>query len=145
MTDLHYAIQNAYKNARNRNWDKIYVLLDVHGTIASSTYSSDQMELYPDAVAALRVLCSFPEVRIILWTSCYEKEIVKWCTILASKGITVSAVNRSLEKNSRTGNFSKKPYFSVLIDDKAGFRPSQWPEVVFSFSISRVEHPLVKS
>jgi len=134
---LHHSILKAYKRAKDMNWDKIYVLLDIHGTIAKSNYSSVRKIIYPNAMVALRIISKLPEVRLIIWSSCYKKDIDNWVRLLKKCKIKISAINETIVPNTKTGDFRKKPYFSVLIDDKAGFDPRTWEEVTTFFLMAR--------
>jgi len=134
--DLINAISNAYCKAHDRKWNKIYILLDIHGTIAESNYDNKKIVFYRHAITALRI-CKFKEIRIIIWSSCYPKDIKKYVRMLKRQGVRVDAVNRSMEKNNRTGDFRKKPYFSIIIDDKAGFDHNDWHRVSAIFADER--------
>lgn len=142
MIDIMSAVDNAYRTADKRGWDRIYVLLDIHGTIARSNYSNTKIEFLPHAIKALRKIGRFPEVRFILWTSCYPKTIRMCINALKKYGIPIAAVNRSLIKNTKTGDFRKKPYFSIIIDDKAGFDSNNWMIVPNIFQVSRSRYPI---
>jgi hypothetical protein len=140
--DLEKAIRKAYKTAQNRDWSKIYVMLDVHDTIASSTYRDDEVTFYPEAIEALRKLSKFPEIKLVLWTSCYPERYEYFINKLGALGIKIAYVNETPIKNTATGDFGKKPYFSIIIDDKAGFDYREWDEVAQLFGSIREEIPL---
>ena len=46
--------------------------------------------------------------------------------------------------STATGDFSMKPYFNVLLDDKAGHRPKDWQVVVDATKMFREKFPLAK-
>lgn len=64
--------------------------------------------------------------------------------MLRKEGVRVDGINRSLEKNNKTGDFRKKPYFSIIIDDKAGFNHYDWPEVYQLFQDARKKFKIYK-
>jgi deoxyribodipyrimidine photolyase len=140
--DLSRAITKAYRTAKERNWDTIYILVDAHDTICGSNYKDAEAEFYPQALHALREICKLPEVHLVLWTSCYPEEGPKYVRRLAGEGVFIKGLNETPVENTTTGDFRKKPYFSILIDDKAGFVPEEWSLVYSTIAQCRVEYPL---
>lgn len=126
------AIARAYKTMRERNWDTIYWAIDLHGVCMTSNYEEGKHEFVHDfAVDTLRVISDLSESRIILWSSVHEDQKAPIIKAFADKGIKVSGFNHNPhEANTKTGCFDEKFYFSVLLDDKAGFDPmTDWCEV----------------
>lgn len=134
---LQRSIEKAYKTAADRGWDTIYVMVDVHDTIAKSNYKDTSLEFYPEAITVLKVLSKFPEIHLVLWTCCYEQHYAEYLNQCSAVGINFKSVNETAVENTKTGCFDKKPYFSVLIDDKAGFDPSEWLDVLWCFMRAR--------
>lgn len=57
---------------------------------------------------------------------------------LRSRGISVHYANENPEVgNTATGNFDRKFYFSVVVDDKAGFDPSEWEDIALAVRLCR--------
>lgn len=143
---LKQAIFKAYKTAKERNWNRVYILLDVHGTISVPSYqnphAASAVEYYPVAIKALEKISKFPEVRIILWTSSYPTTCRMMVSTLKRLDVRVDAVNASLVPNCETGDFTRKPYCSIIIDDKAGFDPKEWPFVLEDFKGARIMYKL---
>lgn len=135
--DLERAILRAYQLRSARSWEKIYLMIDVHGTIAESNYKDAESRFYPEAIDALQKICLLPEVELILWTSSYPQAVRRYQDRLASYGIPIPWANMSPIDNTSTGDFTIKPYFSILIDDKAGFDPEEWPLVSSAFLKAR--------
>ena len=44
---IEIAIKKAYEAAVNKNWDTIYVMVDIHDTIAESNYKNCRVDFYP--------------------------------------------------------------------------------------------------
>jgi hypothetical protein len=125
------AVRTAYKKMQDRNWDTIYYLVDLHETVFHSDYDNVALNIYPEAKKALQYLCMLPETKIILWSSVYEQDKETYINELKTYGIVVDAFNvNPFEGNTKMGCFSEKPYFSVVIDDKAGFIPSEWTDIM---------------
>jgi hypothetical protein len=135
--DLERSIRKAYRTALARGWDTLYVLVDVHDTVSGSNYKDTEAPFFPEAIEALRELSSFPEVCLVLWTCCYPKDFQRYGERFSEQGVQFKHFNKTPVENTKTGDFTDKPYFSVLIDDKAGFDPADWPEVARVFREAR--------
>ena len=140
--DLKRAIIKAYVTAQQRGWDTIYLMVDAHDTMCGSNYKDTEEAFFPNALEALRKISAFPEVFLVLWTSCYPKDGPRYIERLAAEGVHFKALNETPVENTKTGDFTLKPYFSVLIDDKAGFDPATWDEVYRTFYQAHTLCPL---
>lgn len=143
-TSLSRAIVNAYKKHRERNWDSFYWMIDIHGVLVPSSYLPFKSQLeqckfdefYEDAITTLTFLMSFPEMKFILWSSSthdYLEHIKN--RLVSSHGLPDDRIfiNANPEQNSTdVSDFSMKPYFSVLLDDKAGFEPTSDWKMIYS-------------
>jgi hypothetical protein len=130
------AISRAYKVAKERNWDKIYYAIDLHGVCFPSSYEKGNYQfINEDTLKGLQVISQQKESVIILWSSCYKEEQSKIMEFFRSNGVNVSYFNKNPnEANTNTGDFSEKFYFSVLLDDKAGFDPElDWKKIIYYF------------
>lgn len=136
---IEKAIQRAYQVMNERNWDKIYWAVDLHGVVLKSNYEQGGYEfINPQAMLALQLLTSREENVVILWSSCHEEEQNDIIYFLAENGIVVDYFNENPEvENTKTGCFDKKFYFSVLLDDKAGFEPDEDWSTIYRFMLKR--------
>jgi hypothetical protein len=117
------AITRAYNIMSERNWDTIYYCVDLHDTVFISKYDGIPNEFMPGAKEALQYISSLPESRIILWSSVKEDDKQAYIDVLTENDIKVHYFNSNPEVgDTEVGGFSEKFYFSVLIDDKAGFK-----------------------
>jgi hypothetical protein len=124
------AIERAYNTAIERSWENIFWCVDLHGTVLKANYKNDSFEFYDDAVAKyLKEISDYPETKIILWSSIYDADLKLVLELFNQHSIAVEFVNENpVVPNSQTGNFTEKFYFSILVDDKAGFHPDEWEE-----------------
>jgi hypothetical protein len=124
------AFNKAYEKKEKRGWDHIYVFVDVHETIFKPTYESGQKEFeyYKDAKKALKMVSNRKDIILGLSTCSYPDQIGRFLDKLESDGIHFDLINENpMEKNTSYANFDQKPYFNVLIEDKAGFEPDfEW-------------------
>ena len=125
---------NAFTLADQRNWDKIYVAVDVHGTICPPTWNKDLLDLsyYSIAKYVLQIMTKRSDIELILYTSSHPEEIEKYLAFFENDGIKFNYVNENPEVKTSNGygNYDKKFYFNVLLDDRAGFDPyNDWVEI----------------
>jgi hypothetical protein len=133
------AIIRAYQEKYLRGWDTLYFAIDLHGTIIER-YTGDEIKAYDYAEEALRKLSSMPDVVPILYTSTSEANLLpfnKWCF---DRRIFFKYLNENTECDSnKTGDFSKKFYFNVLLDDRAGFDPEvDWQNIIHSLDLAEI-------
>jgi hypothetical protein len=127
------AISRAYQTMVERKWSTIYWAIDLHGTCLKSNYKSTDFEFVnQECIDALRFISSLPETSIIIWSSCYDRDLDKVWAMFKDHGINPQYFNENTAvENTATGDFERKFYFSVLLDDKAGFDPDvDWKIVV---------------
>lgn len=133
------AIIKAYQEKYLRKWDTLYFAIDLHGTIIKK-YTGNSIEAYNGAETVLKALTSLSDVVLILYTSTSEenlKPFYKWCS---DRVITFKYLNENPECiSNKTGDFSKKFYFNVLIDDRAGFDPELgWDDILRSLNTASI-------
>lgn len=118
-------LHTQYENAKRRRWDRMYWAIDLHSTLILPTY--DQMtaadvRYYPHADDVMRVLSQRPDARLILYTCSWPAEIQEYQRRFVADGIRFDWVSENPEVGqTEYGDYSKKPYFNLLLDDKAGF------------------------
>lgn len=134
MLSLENLFKKAFKQKQERGWDTIYVLVDIHDTIIKSDYRAEQriMEYYPYAIETLRALSERDDVYLILWSSCKTRVLLEYANIFATHGIKFNDFNENSDvENTEYAYFEKKPYFNVIIDDKAGFEAeTDWLQIL---------------
>lgn len=137
ITMIEHSIFEAYKDKYKKNWDKLYFAVDLHGTILRKT---DKIVPYRKAIEVLAKLSSLPEIVLILFTSTRKRELRTFYKLIQKHNITFEYFNKNPECNSDDiRDFSKKFYYNVLFDDRAGFDPEKDWEIVNS-SIDIVQH-----
>lgn len=120
------AISRAYRTMEERKWDTIYWAIDLHGVCLKSNYEQGGYEWINDqCVETLKMLSNRPETKIILWSSVYDEEKIEIAEFFYREGITIWGFNTNpWENDTKVSHFGEKFYFSVLLDDKAGFDPT---------------------
>ena len=120
--------EKAFLKKMQRNWDFIYVAVDLHETICDGLYSNNQnMEFYPFAKETLQLLSMTKTIKLILFTSTHPKELTRYLEWLEQNDIHFDYVNENPDcPSTELADFSRKMYFNVLIDDKAAWKPENW-------------------
>lgn len=113
--------------AANR-WPEVYFCIDLHGTIIPSGKSSndktDHLEFYPHAKEVLQFLSNRKDIFVILWTATPSSRINSVLEWFMGHDIAFNFVNTNPHaKSTPRSDFGRKFYFSVLLDDRAGFEP----------------------
>lgn len=130
------SFQNAFDRMVEKEWDTVYVLVDLHGTIFRPCYKEEETyEFYPWARDVLQLLSAERSVKLILWTSTDRTYIHDYLKVLEYNDIHIDYVNYNpeVERNEddpKQSSFTEKLYYNVGIDDKFGFDPeNDWAEL----------------
>tara|TARA_R110000765_G_scaffold317753_1_gene410146 strand:- start:1289 stop:1744 length:456 start_codon:yes stop_codon:yes gene_type:complete len=129
------AIEAAYNKVLSRKWDTIYIALDLHETVFEPTYTKGQFIFYPGVHQALKIMNEYKELKIIISSSLLDEDKVKVLEFFKLEGIEIFAINENPDESDTSyASFKEKYYFSILIDDKAGFDPlTDWKPMIYSF------------
>lgn len=117
------SFETAFKRMKEKGWDKIYILVDIHDTVFEATYSKDEYyRWFPYAKEALHLMSINPRISLILWSSSYTNAIEKYIDTFEKSKIHFDMVNVNKEtEDNELSCFAQKTYFNVGIDDKFGF------------------------
>ena len=117
------SFETAFKRMKEKGWDKIYILVDIHDTVFEATYSKDEYyRWFPYAKEALHLMSINPRISLILWSSSYTDAIEKYIDTFEKSKIHFDMVNVNKEtEDNGLSCFAQKTYFNVGIDDKFGF------------------------
>lgn len=145
------SFKNALDRMQEKNWDCIYVLVDVHGTIFFPSYNNEETyEFYPYAEETLQILSQMPNVKLILW-SCTKKEYFdKYLKVLNDHEIYPDYCNENPEvkvqpSDPESLSFDTKWYYNVGIDDKFGFDANEdWEQLYYFLSHYYLENFIYK-
>jgi hypothetical protein len=131
------AIDSAYVMKKERGWDKIYFAIDLHGTIIKPGRNI-VMEFYEGAKETLQYLSQQKDIVLILYTSTKIPALVPFLSWCDENEVNFKYINENPEcANTHDGDYSKKPYFSILADDRSGFDPHvDWVAVKHSFQFN---------
>ena len=127
------------KKMKERGWDKIYVLVDLHGTVFEASYNRDTepYKWYLWAKEALKMMSDTPWVNLILWSSSWPDAIGEYLKEMRQYGIKFDQVGTNTEeKSNNLSCFEDKTYFNVGLDDKFGFDPLyDWGDILAWFQM----------
>ena len=131
--DIARAFEVAFNRKIEKNWEKIYVVVDIHDTILRACYENEETyDCYPYSREALQLMTSREDICLILWSGCYVEKMNEYRAHFAEEGIHFDYANENPEVgNTSFQNFEAKLYFNVGIDDKFGFEPeTDWVKVI---------------
>lgn len=118
------SIEQAFRDKKERGWQKLYWFIDLHGTIIEGKYNKFNVgaNFYPNATKVLANLSKRDDIVLVLWTSSHKESIDRLLPVFDFYGIKFKYINENPEcENTELCDFSKKPYFNVVIDDKGFF------------------------
>lgn len=120
------AIRQAFERAEKEQWWKLYVAVDVHGVIFESTKDPAKQRVFiPGAKEILQYLASREDITLLIWSCSHPKEIRELKQFFATHNINFEYYLENPEvENDNYGFYEYKPYYNLLLDDKAGFNPN---------------------
>lgn len=129
------AFETAFEQKEEKNWDYIYVAVDIHGTIFKPTYSDEEyFDYYPYAKKTLQFISDRPEIKLILWSSSHANKLFLYLYHLNSDNIYIDGINSNNEvKDTELASFKDKFYFNVGLDNNFGFEPEKDWKVVYDY------------
>lgn len=126
-----FNIKKSYVIKSEKNWDTIFWMIDVHDTIFPGVYTQNQdYKFYRWSKEVLQFLSKQLDTHLILYTCSHTHEINRMLTTFELNDIYFDSVNlNKCVPNTPLGCYNDKPYFNILLEDKAGFEPSDWINV----------------
>ena len=138
--NIYKTIENSFKRAKEKNWDYVVFLIDIHDTIFKGTYSEiENFEYLGKAKDALQLMSARKDIKIILWSSTFNK--CKYLLQLHKDNIHIDAFNKNIVmiENTEIACFDEKPYFNVGIDNAFGFdAETDWEEIIKSLNNNKL-------
>jgi hypothetical protein len=137
---IEKSFDSAFKRMKDRNWEKIYVLVDIHDTVFEACYhEKEEYKWYPFAKEALDIMSHAQQISLILWTSTYKSIIDEYIGYFKANGIRFDYINRNTEtENTSLSCFDEKTYFNVGIDDKFGFEAETDWEILYNYLVEGI-------
>lgn len=140
MSNIVKSFEDAFGRSEIKGWDRVYVMVDLHGTIFKPCYHKEEtFEYYPWAKETLQLMTKFRmglfDIKLILWTSSTEESLKPYIRKFQNDYIWFSYVNENPEvvaqsTDPKSSCFTNKYYFNVGLDDKFGFDPEHdWSEI----------------
>lgn len=127
------SIKDAYRLKKDRGWDTLYFAFDLHGTMIEPGRLKD-LVVYPFVLETLQLLSTQKDIVLILFTSTHESCLVPFRAWCKDNGITFKYFNENPECfDTHEGDYSKKFYYNVLFDDRAGWNPSTDWEILKNY------------
>lgn len=137
---IENSFDRAFARMRRRNWEHIYVLVDIHDTVFKACYhEKEEHKWYSFAKEALQLMSYATNIKLILWTSSYREVIDEYLEYFKANSISFDMVNSNSETtNNELSCFDEKTYFNVGIDDKFGFDAETDWETVYNYLVEGI-------
>lgn len=128
MNRIVKQLHKSFGLMKKRNWDKIYVAIDVHETISKPTWDETlALDFYENSIDTLKLLSDRKDICLILWTSSKEENKIGYFNILKENNIHFNYINSNPEVAERSyADYESKFYINLILDDKAGWLPEDW-------------------
>lgn len=140
--NINKAITSAFNRAKEKNWEYVVFLVDIHDTIFKASFNKfENYEYLGKAKEALQLMTSRKDVRMILWSSTYIDKLADYMYKMSDDYICFDAVNKNIKgiENTDIAYFDEKPFFSVGIDNAFGFEAeTDWEEVIKSLNQNKL-------
>lgn len=125
------SLNQCLETAKRKNWDRTYIAVDLHDTVVTGNYRSDELptEFLPNAKETLQFLSKHKNVVLIMYTCSHPAEIEKYFEFFKSHDIHFKYANKNPEvPDNALGCYKDKVYFNLLLDDKSCFNgKTEWP------------------
>lgn len=109
------SFETAFKRMKEKGWDKIYILVDIHDTVFEATYSKDEYyRWFPYAKEALHLMSINPRISLILWSSSYTDAIEKYINTFEKSKIHFDMVNVNKETEDNELSCFAQKHTSML-------------------------------
>lgn len=119
---LQKSIEETFRLKKEKSWDKLYIAIDLHGTIIVPGRHI-KLQVYPEAERGLKYLSTIDYISLILFTSTKIEQLEEFYIWCMHNDIKFLALNENPECAlvSKDGDYTKKFYYNILLDDRAGF------------------------
>lgn len=128
--DILKTIDSLFETAIRKEWYHTYWAIDMHQTFLIPDYKREGLtcDFYPYALETLQLLSERNDIVLILYTATDPDKLDYYLKEFKTKGINFRFVNSNPEIDDKRsfGFYKNKPYFNVLLEDKAGFNPKDW-------------------
>lgn len=137
---MRVLFERAFALMERRDWDKITVAVDLHDTVFLPTYSTEMAtEFYDLAWDTLRLMTDREDIVMFRYSCITSQAHGFYNNFFKEKGIALYSPEYAMDlagvKSNEYQDFSRKPYFNVLLDDKAGFDPNRdWVHLYHYFN-----------
>ena len=130
------AFKQAYLDKERKSFEKIYVLVDLHGTVIKPNYTFGKVptDFYTYAIEAMQIMSKQKDICLIMYTCSHPEEIKQYVALFEANKVHFDFINENPEVVSEPngyGCYDKKLYMNLILDDKAGFEAEkEWFDIL---------------
>ena len=108
--DIAKAFEVAFNRKIEKNWEKIYVVVDIHDTILRAYYENEETyDYYPYSRESLQLMTNREDICLILWSGCYDDKMA------ASLNLHLMAIARLRASNDHSPTPLHRRVISLLL------------------------------
>jgi len=122
------AFENAWRRYKEKGWNRLYILIDVHGVLMEPDYTKPSTRIYPECIEPLRRMSDDSRFKLIMWICSRKGDIERYIKMFEALDIKFDWINETpeVQHTDALGDYSAKLYANVILDDKAGFSRVNW-------------------
>ena len=106
--DIAKAFEVAFNRKIEKNWEKIYVVVDIHDTIIRACYENEETyNYYLYSREALQLMTNREDICLILWSGCYDEKMAEYRRRFAEECIHFDYANENPEVATRVSRTSR--------------------------------------
>jgi len=132
------SFEDTFNRAKDKNWNTIYILVDIHDTIFKACWENEEKyEYFPFAKECLQELTKCrPFIKMILWSSSHQEKLYDYREKLKEDNIIFEYINSNPEvDDTKLASFKYKFYFNIGIDNAFGFEAEKDWKVIYDYLI----------
>jgi len=129
-----------YTTAKEAGYKYMVIAVDLHGTMLNTKQFNEtqgkflekiEASLFPKAIKALQAMSAHESIVMYVYSGTKKSKLKKLVKHLSKKyGISLDTRYHPMTQHS-SQSFKTKPYFNILLDDRAGFDPAKdWVEII---------------
>jgi len=139
MQTITQLFNKAWQEAKDKGYDHVVIAVDLHGTIVDSKVFNTtpgsfedkvNSSIFRSALVALQKLSAHTSVSMFIYSGTKKLHLYRLIDMLNEKYEININLNYGSDTQHASQSFKRKPYYGILIDDKAGFDPdTDWWEI----------------
>ena len=140
MQPVSSMFDKGFHTAKDAGYNYMVIAVDLHGTMINTKVFNEtqgkfldkiEASLFPQAITALQAMSAHKSIVMYVYSGTKKSKLKKLVNYLYEKyGISLDTRYHPMTQHA-SQSFKTKPYFNILLDDRAGFDPTgDWLEII---------------